>query len=197
MNIAVLPLSPLQANCYVAAEGNACVLIDPGAQGMQLVNWLKDNHLTPEAVLLSHGHYDHVGAVQALVQEFGMDVYLHKGDTTMTGDLAKGLYWNKTYAEGDTVTVGGMEFTVLHTPGHTPGSVCLKLGSTLFAGDTLFAGSCGRTDFPGGSWEQMMTSLRRLSEIKENHTVLPGHGGETTLDRERAYNPYMKEATKQ
>ena len=90
-----------------------------------------------------------------------------------------------------------MEFSVLHTPGHTPGSVCLKLGGTLFAGDTLFEGSCGRTDFPGGSWEQMMASLRRLSEIDENCTVLPGHGGETTLERERAYNPYMREATKQ
>ena len=197
MNITVLPLGSLQANCYVVAEGNTCVLIDPGAQGAQLIGWLKDNHLTPEAVLLTHGHYDHVGAVQALVQEFGMDVYLHKGDTTMTGDLAKGLYWNKIYAEGDTVAVGGMEFSVLHTPGHTPGSVCLKLGQTIFAGDTLFAGSCGRTDFPGGSWEQMMGSLRRLSQMEETCTVLPGHGGETTLSQERAYNPYMKEATKQ
>lgn len=197
MNITVLPLGSLQANCYVVAEGELCALIDPGAQSAQLVSWLKDNHLTPKAVFLTHGHYDHVGAVQALVQEFGMDVYLHKGDTTMTGELAQGLYWNKIYAEGDTVTVGGMEFSVLHTPGHTPGSVCLKLGNTVFAGDTLFAGSCGRTDFPGGSWEQMLASLRRLSNIDENCTVLPGHGGETTLAQERVYNPYMKEATKQ
>lgn len=197
MNITVLPLGSLQANCYVVAEGETCAVIDPGAQGVQLVSWLKDNRLTPEAVLLTHGHYDHVGAVQALVEAFGVDVYLHKGDTTMTGELAQGLYWNKLYAEGDTVTVGGMAFRVLHTPGHTPGSVCLKLGDTLFAGDTLFEGSCGRTDFPGGSWEQMMASLRRLSNLEENCTVLPGHGGKTTLERERAYNPYMKEATKQ
>ncbi len=197
MNITVLPLGSLQANCYVAAEGGVCAVIDPGAQGARLVEWLKDNGLVPEAVLLTHGHYDHVGAVEALVQEFGVDVYLHKGDTAMTGELAKGLYWNKTYAEGDTVTVGGMAFSVLHTPGHTPGSVCLRSGDALFAGDTLFAGSCGRTDFPGGSWEQMMASLSRLSKLEENCTVLPGHGGETTIARERAYNPYMKEATKE
>jgi len=197
MNITVLPLGSLQANCYVVAEGKTCAVIDPGAQGVQLVNWLKDNGLTPEAVFLTHGHYDHVGAVQTLYQEFGMDVYLHEADTAMTGELAQGLYWNRTYDEGDIICVGGMEFSVFHTPGHTPGSVCLKLGNTIFAGDTLFAGSCGRTDFPGGSWEQMLASLRRLSEIKENSTILPGHGGETKLERERVYNPYMKEATKQ
>lgn len=197
MNITVLPLGSLQANCYVVAEGKNCVVIDPGAQGTQLINWLKDNHLTPEAVLLTHGHYDHVGAVQALVQEFGMDVYLHAGDTTMTGELSEGLYWNRTYAEGDCIRMGELEFQVLHTPGHTPGSVCLKLQDTIFAGDTLFAGSCGRTDFPGGSWEEMMTSLRHLSKIEGSCTVLPGHGGETTLDRERAHNPYMREAAKQ
>ena len=196
MNITVLPLGSLQANCYVAAQGGICAVIDPGAQGAQLVQWLKDQKLTPEAVLLTHGHFDHVGAVKALVDAFGMDVYLHEGDTAMTGELAQGLYWNKTYGEGDTVAVGDMTFTVLHTPGHTPGSVCLKCEDTLFSGDTLFAGSCGRTDFPGGSWEQMMRSLHRLGAMEGDFRVLSGHGGESTLARERACNPYMKEATK-
>ena len=194
MNITVLPLGPLQANCYVVAEAAGCVLIDPGAQGKKLVGWLKENSLIPQAVLLTHGHFDHVGAVQALVEEFGMDVYLHEGDTSMSGELAQGLYWNKTYAEGDVIRVQELEFEVLHTPGHTPGSVCLKLGDTLFSGDTLFAGSCGRTDFPGGSWEQMASSLLRLAQLPQDCRVLSGHGGETTLDRERKYNPYMKEA---
>lgn len=194
MNVTVLPLGSLQANCYIAAQDGICAVIDPGAQAQQLIDWLKRNKLRPEAVLLTHGHFDHVGAVQALAQEFGSAVYLHKGDTDMTGELAQGLYWNRTYAEGDTVQVGDMIFTVLHTPGHTPGSVCLQAEDLLFAGDTLFAGSCGRTDFPGGSWEQMMASLRRLAQLPDDLTVLPGHGGETKLSRERAYNPYMKEA---
>ena len=197
MNITVLPLGPLQTNCYVAAQGGVCAVIDPGAKGAQLASWLRDNKLTPEAVFLTHGHFDHVGGVQALVREFGVDVYLHAGDTTMTGKLAEGLYWNKTYTEGDTICVGDMSFRVLHTPGHTPGSVCLMAESTLFSGDTLFAGSCGRTDFPGGSWEQMMASLRRLAKLDEDHTVLPGHGGETMLSAERAGNPYMREACKE
>ena len=197
MNITVLPLGQLQANCYVVAEGGVCAVIDPGAQGVQLASWLKENKIRPEAVLLTHGHFDHVGGVEALVREFGMDVYLHAGDTTMTGELAQGLYWNKTYAEGDTIRVGDLTFRVLHTPGHTPGSVCLISENTLFSGDTLFAGSCGRTDFPGGSWERMMASLRRLADLKENYTVLSGHGGETTLAAERAGNPYMREAGRQ
>ncbi|MBP3634815.1 MAG: MBL fold metallo-hydrolase [Oscillospiraceae bacterium] len=194
MNITVLPLGSLQANCYVAANGSRCAVIDPGAQGVQLAGWLKDNHLTPEAILLTHGHFDHVGGVRALVEEFGMDVYLHEADTTMSGELAQGLYWNKTYGEGDTITVADLTFTVHHTPGHTPGSVCLQMEENLFAGDTLFAGSCGRTDFPGGSWEQMMASLCRLAAMESSYTVFPGHGGQTTIGREKESNPYMKEA---
>ena len=194
MKITVLPLGPMQANCYIVSEGTACAIIDPGAVGSRLIAWLKEQNLTPEAVFLTHGHFDHVGAVNALAEEYDCPVYLHPGDTSMEGHLAKGLWWNKTYEEGDVVTVAGMAFTVLHTPGHTPGSVCLKLGDTLFSGDTLFAENCGRTDFPGGSWEEMLASLRRLAAL-EDCTVLSGHGGETTMAHERAYNPYMKEAT--
>ena len=197
MNITVLPLGSLQANCYVAAQGKQCAVIDPGAQGTQLVQWLKDNGLTPAAVLLTHGHFDHVGAVKALVEAFGMDVYLHKADTTMTGELAQGLYWTKTCTEGETISVGEMSFRVLHTPGHTPGSVCYKAEDVLFTGDTLFAGSCGRTDFPGGSWEQMLSSLNRLAKLEENCAVFPGHGGKSDLLTERASNPYMKEANRE
>ena len=194
MNVTVLPLGAMQANCYIVSEGDACAVIDPGAQAEQLIGWLKEQDLTPEAVLLTHGHFDHVGAVRQVAEEFGCPVYLHPGDTSMEGHLAKGLWWNKTYEEGDVITVGSMEFHVLHTPGHTPGSVCLYLEDTLFSGDTLFAGACGRTDFPGGSWEQMMQSLRRLSTL-EDCNVFSGHGGKTTMARERACNPYMKEAT--
>lgn len=194
MNITVLPLGPMQANCYIVSEGDACAIIDPGAQGEKLIGWLKEQNLTPGAVFLTHGHFDHVGAVKVVAKEYGCPVYLHPGDTSMEGYLAKGLWWNKTYEEGDVIAVGSMAFAVLHTPGHTPGSVCLKIGDTLLSGDTLFAENCGRTDFPGGSWEEMLASLRRLAAL-EDCTVLPGHGGETTIAWERVHNPYMKEAT--
>lgn len=195
MNITMLPLGQMQANCYIVTEGESCAVIDPGAQAEKLVTFLREKGLTPDAVFLTHGHFDHVGACRALAQTFSVPVYLHEADTSMTGRLAHGLYWDRTYAEGDTVRAGDLSFLVLHTPGHTPGSVCLQAENVLFTGDTLFAGSCGRTDFPGGSWEEMLASLGRLAALEGTYTVLSGHGGETTLARERQYNPYMKEAT--
>ena len=101
------------------------------------------------------------------------------------------------YEDGDEISMDSITFRVLETPGHTPGSVCLLCGNLLFAGDTLFAGSCGRTDFPGGSWKAMLASLKRLSALPGDYTVLPGHGEASTLDQERQTNPYMKEAMAQ
>ena len=102
------------------------------------------------------------------------------------------LYYTNTYTEGTRLRLAGLDISVLHTPGHTPGSVCLLLGDTLFSGDTLFAGSCGRTDLPGGSWAQMQASLKRLAGIEANLWVLPGHGESTMLASEKMYNPYLR-----
>ena len=101
------------------------------------------------------------------------------------------LYYTHTYGEGDRLTMAGLSFRVLHTPGHTPGSVCLRFTEHLFSGDTLFAGSCGRTDFPGSSPADMIRSLNRLSQLEENLNVYPGHGGSTTIGKEKRYNPYL------
>ena len=197
MEITVFQLGSLGTNCYIVREEKGCAIIDPGDAGDALANWLDNAGLIPEAVLLTHGHYDHVGGVEALRSRYaGLPVYVHEADTHLTPDLSRGLQWTHHYNEGDTLTVGGVDFRVLHTPGHTPGSVCLLAGDALFSGDTLFAGSCGRTDFPGGSWTQMLSSLRRLSKLEGNLQVLSGHGESSTLDAERSYNPYMKEATK-
>ena len=197
MEITVFQLGSLGTNCYIVREGDGCAIIDPGASGEALADWLDNAGLQPEAVLLTHGHYDHVGGVEALRSRYGgILVYVHEADTHLTADLSRGLQWTNHYHEGDTLTAGGVDFCVLHTPGHTPGSVCLLAEDALFCGDTLFAGSCGRTDFPGGSWTQMMESLRRLSKLEGDLQVLSGHGEDSTLDRERKYNPYMKEATK-
>ena len=106
------------------------------------------------------------------------------------------LFYSDLCGEGDAISVGALTFRVLETPGHTPGSVCLLCGGALFSGDTLFQGSCGRTDFPGGSAEAMYASLRRLAELEGDYRVYPGHGGETSLDVERRYNPYLREAVR-
>ena len=197
MEITVFQLGSLGTNCYVVGDGKICAIIDPGDAGAALADWLDNAGLTPEAVLLTHGHYDHVGGVAALRDRYaGIPVYVHEADTHLTADLSRGLQWTHHYNEGDSLTVGGVEFRVLHTPGHTPGSVCLLAGDALFSGDTLFAGSCGRTDFPGGSWTQILKSLRRLSQLEGDLQVLSGHGEASHLEAERKYNPYMKEATK-
>ena len=122
----------------------------------------------------------------------GLPVYLHPGDTSLTPELCRGLFWTDFYEEGDTLTMDSVSFRVLHTPGHTPGSVCLQTGDVLLTGDTLFAGSCGRTDLPGGDWSTIRTSLRRLAEIEANLWVLPGHGPSTQLREEKQYNPYLR-----
>jgi len=199
MQITVFQLGQLGANCYIVADEQAksCAVVDPGGQGVQLAGWLRDNGLTPKYVLLTHGHFDHVGGVKALVAQFpGLPVYLHPNDTKLTPDLCQGLFWTDFYEEGDELVMDGVTFRVYHTPGHTPGSVCLLTERVLLTGDTLFAGSCGRTDFPGGSWSQLMDSFARLAGLPGDYSVLSGHGEETTLETERKHNPYMKEAMK-
>ncbi len=196
MKIFTLPLGPLEANCYIiSGEDGSCAVIDPGAVGRQITEQLAVMRLTPQCVLLTHGHFDHVGAVAHLQEQVpGLPVYVHQADTKMTDHLSKGLQWTDHYKESDKVQAGTLEFHVLSTPGHTPGSVCLQIGNVIFTGDTLFAGSCGRTDFPGGSWGQMMESLRRLAGLENNLKVYPGHGEPSDLETERNRNPYVREA---
>ena len=190
-----LSLGAYQTNCYIIHEegSNACCIIDPGYDADLILDKLASLDLTVEAILLTHGHFDHVGAVRELAAETGCDVYIHPEDLTMPPMMTAGpLYYTKTYAEGSRLHLAGLDIAVLHTPGHTPGSVCLLVDSALFSGDTLFAGSCGRTDLPGGDWSTILKSLNRLSEIEGNLWVFPGHGGSSTLRDEKKYNPYMR-----
>lgn len=197
MKLYSFPLGPLETNCYVVADEatGRCAIVDPGDDGAAVAQWLAQQQLTPAYLFLTHGHYDHVGGIADLRAEYpDLPVYVHEADIALPPQMTRGLSWTHTYDEGDTISMDSITFHVLSTPGHTPGSVCLVAGNLLLSGDTLFAGSCGRTDFPGGSWQQMLASLKKLAQLEGDYTVLPGHGGATTLQTERDTNPYMKEA---
>ena len=194
LQVHALTLGAYQVNCYIIHDEKSpsCCVIDPGYEADTIVDKLSQLGLTLEAILLTHGHFDHVGAVRDLAADTGCQVWLCADDLALPTNLTAGpLCYTNTYAEGTTLHLAWLDISVLQTPGHTPGSVCLLAENTLFSGDTLFAGSCGRTDLPGGSWEQMQSSLKRLAGIEANLWVLPGHGESTTLDEEKRHNPYL------
>ena len=194
LKVHILTLGAYQTNCYILHDeaSKTCCVIDPGYTPEVITDKLSELGLTLEAILLTHGHFDHVGAVRDLAADTQCDVYLCADDLSMPSQMTAGpLYYTKTYAEGTVLHLAGLDITVLQTPGHTPGSVCLLTENALFSGDTLFAGSCGRTDLPGGSWPSMQASLRRLAALEANLWVLPGHGETSTLDEEKRHNPYL------
>jgi len=195
LKIHTLPLGAYQTNCYIIHNetSKTCCVIDPGFEPDTVLRKVNSLGLTVEAILLTHGHFDHVGAVKEIAAETDCDVYIHPADLILPPMLTAGkLYYTHTYDEGDSLNLAGLDITVFHTPGHTPGCVCLLCETALFSGDTLFAGSCGRTDLPGGDWATILKSLKRLSSIEANLWVYPGHGESTKLTAEKQYNPYLR-----
>ena len=194
-NIQTLVLGDYEVNCYLVwGDGSdSCVVIDPGYEAQKILAAAAKHGKRIEAILLTHGHFDHVGAVRELFALTDCDIYLCPADCKMPEQMTSGpLCYTHSYQEGDVLNLAGCTFTVLHTPGHTPGSVCLVCDNCLFSGDTLFAGSCGRTDFPLGSWTDLMVSLDRLRNLSTDYTVYPGHAESTTLFYEVKYNPYLR-----
>ena len=195
LHIETMPLGAYQTNCYLLwqEDRDDCIVIDPGFEAQTVLLKARMLKKTIAAILLTHGHFDHVGAVREIAADTDCQVYLCEQDLSMPAQLTAGkLYYTHTYGEGDRLELAGIALEVLHTPGHTEGSVCLLTQDHMFSGDTLFAGTCGRTDLPGGSWQTIRASLLRLSKLDKNYTVHPGHGEATTLDKERMYNPYMR-----
>ena len=202
MIIRTIPVGELGTNCYVVTdEHGAAAVIDPGADADAIRAVLQEEHVQRGSILLTHAHFDHIGAVGALA-DLGFPVYCHTLDcpALQDGRLNLSAFFGAPTApirdavaleEAAELSVGELTFTVLHTPGHTVGSVCFQIGGTLFAGDTLFCESIGRTDFPGGNMRDMRTSLQRLAMLDGNVRVYPGHGEPTTIAHEQQYNPYL------
>jgi hydroxyacylglutathione hydrolase len=201
MKVSVMQVGPIGTNCYFLQdeESGLMAIIDPGDDWERILHQVKKAEGEVKYILLTHGHYDHTTAVPDLVKALpGVQVYIHQADANGAGSqlfpLAAQVKDLNNYDEGDTLTLGSLTIEVLHTPGHSKGSVTLKVGDVLFTGDTLFCGSCGRTDLRGGSYEEIMESLKRLGELEGDFHVCPGHDRTSTLERERKYNPFLLEA---
>lgn len=202
VNVLALTLGDYQTNTYLVHDSavKTCVVIDPGYEAGVIEEKARALGLTIAAILLTHGHFDHVGAVRPLVESTGCALWMHRADWEKTPSPINGYLYPLANedsmdisfcAEGDTIRAAGLTFTVLETPGHTEGSVCYACPEALFTGDTLFAGACGRTDLPGGDPKAMRTSLKRLANLEGDAHIFPGHGKKSTLSQEKMSNPYL------
>jgi len=192
-------VGPIGTNCYILEDEKKIAVIDPGDEAERILEVLEETEGTVEYILLTHGHYDHTTAVPELHRALPeAKIYIHQADANGAGSrlfpLAGQVDGLLLYDEGDALPLGSLTIEVLHTPGHSKGSVTLRAGDVLFTGDTLFAGSMGRTDLSGGDEGEIMASLKRLGELEGSFTVCPGHMQTSTLDQERKTNPYLRMA---
>ena len=210
MRIKTYSLGSCMANCYIASAGNTALVIDPAAEGKTIAAALQKQGLTPAAVLLTHGHVDHIFGLGELLDAAGdMPVYIHEADVPYLHDpmlnlsvMIEGVPYTfdgkvNAAKHGDVLDIGTFDVRVIHTPGHTDGSSCYLVtdkenGDTaLFSGDTLFGGTVGRTDFPHGDYDTLMQSLEKLTVLPDELDVYPGHMGATTIGHEKRYNMYL------
>lgn len=209
MKIIHSKVGPVHTNCYIVYDENSkqAVIIDPGENANMLLENILENDLQLKYILLTHAHFDHIIAVSKIQEKTNAQVLIHKKEipslskqavTKHFGGYIRGEYEPPKdvipATEGTQVEFGDLKAKFIHTPGHTVGSCVIQIGNAWFTGDTLFAGECGRCDLPGGNFDQMLTSLKKLAEIEGNYDVFPGHEQFSTLNEERKYNRYIKEA---
>jgi glyoxylase-like metal-dependent hydrolase (beta-lactamase superfamily II) len=206
MLIETLVVSPLAVNCYIVGdeETREAMVIDPGDNAREILDALRRGRLNVKAIVNTHAHFDHVGAVSQVREATGAPFMIHADEAPIlaaaSGSAALwGMYVpqpkpaDRLLREGDEVRVGSIAFRVLHTPGHTPGGICLLHDKTVFVGDTLFQGSIGRTDFPGGDYGTLMASIRgKLLPLPDETVVYSGHGAPTTIGEEKQFNPFVR-----
>ena len=207
MNVITIPAGPLSANCYIVEEGNEAIIIDPGFFEKRIADYIADNPFKIRYIILTHGHFDHLAAVKFVKERTGAPVLisaldekgLYDDDFNLSNNFAgvypaadKELRADILLDDGDSFPFGEINVEVIATPGHSSGSVCLKINDCLFSGDTLFKRSIGRTDFPGSDMGDMIMSLDKLKLLDGSLTVYPGHGEKTVLIDEKENNPYLK-----
>ena len=191
-----------ETNSYIISDENGvCVIVDPEGRAGVYTRYIESNALKPEAILLTHAHFDHIGAMEPLRKEYSVKVYAGEREKAVLNDprinLTSMIGQGRSFeadvylSDGEEFTIGSMTFKTVYTPGHTCGSVVYLIDRVMIAGDTLFMGSCGRTDFPTGDWGKMNESLQMLKNLEGDYRVLSGHGPETTLERERRTNMFM------
>jgi hydroxyacylglutathione hydrolase len=206
MKIRNIPVGPLQVNCFVVydEERNDAIVIDPGDEPEKIVGFIKAGKLLVSSIVCTHSHFDHVGAVRKLKEATGAPVMIHKEDldifmhaeeqATLWGlSIEQPSEPDSYLLEGDEIVAGDLRFRVLHTPGHSPGGICLYGHNVIFTGDTIFAGSVGRTDFPGGSYDTLKKSFARIISLPPETKIFSGHGPETSVGRERTSNFFVEE----
>ncbi len=205
MKYEVVVVGALETNCYLVycPETRDCAIVDPGADPELIFAAIAENELRPVVILNTHGHIDHIGANRDMKDKYHIPLRIHAADgqmLTATQNVEVGLLLNAKESppadsflkEGEAVTIGRSSLTVIHTPGHSPGSISLLGDSLLLSGDTLFCGGVGRTDLPGGSYRDLEISItRKILTLDENLLVLPGHGPHTTIGQERRSNPLL------
>ncbi len=196
-------VGPFASNCYIVGDETTRqgMVIDPGAEPETVLKGVETARLTIGTVVLTHGHIDHISALAEVKKATGARVAIHADDAPLLGRQPRHLSFGLTHEvvtpdrllkDGDSLDVGGLKLQVIHTPGHSRGSICLLSGGVLFSGDTLFNYGIGRYDLAGGDYDQLMESLRKLLDLPGETVVYPGHGPETTIEDERRGNPFLQ-----